>query len=82
MEFLASKESDVQAIAVGCLQTYNFPFLKPYNESFDRLMDDATFREELVKYSSENADSSIFKEDHKNKLMPILIRYLKIVVWK
>lgn len=76
MNFLVSKEHDVQLLALNCLRTYNFPYLKPYTDSFDKLMDDATFRDELVRYSSENADASIYQEEHKHQLMPILIRYI------
>lgn len=72
MEFLTNKEADIQKKTLDCLHSYKFPYLKPYIESFERLMDDTTFREELVKISSLN--ENIYKEEHKEKLMPILIR--------
>lgn len=74
MEFLCSKEHDLQLKALTCLYTYKFPYLKPYAENFEKLMDDTSFREELVKFSSE--DESEYKAEHKEKLMPILTRLL------
>ena len=74
MEFLCSKEHNLQLKALTCLHTYKFPYLKPYTENFEKLMDDSTFREELVKFSSEN--ESDYKPEHKEQLMPILIRYI------
>ena len=73
MEFLTNKEHDIQKKSLECLHTYKFPYLKPYLEIFEKMMDDTTFREVLVKICSEN--EPVFKEDHKEKLMPILIRY-------
>ena len=72
MEFLSHREHDVQKKTLECLQTYKFPYLKPYHEDFEKLMDDSTFREELVKICS--LDEPVFKEDHKEHLMPIVIR--------
>jgi len=72
LDLLSNKEHEVQNKALNCLHSYKFQYLKPYRENFDKLMDDSTFREELVKISS--ADEPVFKTEHKQELMSILIR--------
>lgn len=71
---LTYKDNEVQTLALGCLMAYKFAYLKPYKENFDKLMNDTTFRDELVVFSTNTEEETLVKNEHKPDLMPVLIR--------
>lgn len=73
LDLLTNKDNEVQTLALNCFHTYKFPYLKPYSENLDKLMNDSTFRDELTLFSS---NSELLQKEHREKLMPILIRLL------
>ncbi|XP_068744813.1 small subunit processome component 20 homolog [Montipora capricornis] len=75
MRFLTQKESEVQKLAVKCLMTYKFNYLQPYKENVERLLEDENFREELAHFSVDE-ERGIVDSNHREGLMPILIRLL------
>ncbi|XP_065645061.1 small subunit processome component 20 homolog isoform X3 [Hydra vulgaris] len=75
LDFLISKDNEIQSLTIDCLMTYKFRYLKPYAENFKKLMNDATFRDELLLFSTDK-ENEVLKEEHRSDLMPILIRLL------
>lgn len=74
MRFLTHREGEVQNLAVKCLMTYKFNYLKPYKEHIERLLDDENFRDELAHFSVDE-ETGIVDTSHREGLMPVLIRY-------
>jgi len=75
LELLTNKEGDLQSLAVNCLMTYKFPYMVTYAENFDKLLNDTTFRDELMLFTSAG-DDKLVQDDHRSNVMPILIRLL------
>ena len=74
MRFMAHREGEVQNLALKCLMTYKFNYLKPYKENIERLLDDENFRDELAHFSVDE-ETGIVDTSHREGLMPVLIRY-------
>ncbi|XP_064596875.1 small subunit processome component 20 homolog [Liolophura sinensis] len=74
-QLLLHQEEEIQKVAFSCLLTYRWKYLMPYKENFERLMDEETFREELVLFSLDEQSSPI-DQGHRPQLLPILFRLL------
>ncbi|XP_041354948.1 small subunit processome component 20 homolog [Gigantopelta aegis] len=74
-EFVQHKNNDVQKMAFQCLMTYKPAYLVPYRENFLRILDDKTFKEEIVLFSIDE-ESSIIKTEHRNELLTVLMGIL------
>ncbi|KAM8820065.1 small subunit processome component 20 homolog [Eudromia elegans] len=74
-QLLSHQDQSVQRIALDCIMTYKHPHLLPYRENLQRLLDDKTFKEEIVHFniSEENA---VVKMEHRPVLIPVLMRIL------
>ncbi|XP_014674071.1 PREDICTED: small subunit processome component 20 homolog [Priapulus caudatus] len=55
--------------------TYKHAYLAPYRENFERLLDDKTFRIEIVHFSV-SEDNPAIEEQHRAGVLPILMRIL------
>lgn len=75
MELLVHKDLVVQKTTFDCIMAYKHNFLVPYRENFNRLLDDTTFKSELVLFSIDQEGGQINKE-HRSQLLPILMRIL------
>ncbi|KAK7480717.1 hypothetical protein BaRGS_00028085, partial [Batillaria attramentaria] len=62
-------------VKLDCVMTYRYKFLTPYRENFERLLDDKTFKTEVVLFSVD-AESSEIKPEHRQDLLPVLMRIL------
>ncbi|KAK7107774.1 small subunit processome component 20 homolog [Littorina saxatilis] len=74
-QFLEHKNSKVQKMAFKCIMTYKYKFLTPYRENFERLLDDKTFKTEVVQFSVDEESTEI-KPEHRQDLLPVLMRIL------
>ncbi|XP_066264950.1 small subunit processome component 20 homolog [Branchiostoma lanceolatum] len=74
-EMLKHREQDVQRSALACLMTYKAPYLTPYSDNLDRLLQDKEFREELTHFSIDQ-ESSVVQQEHREGLLPVLFRLL------
>ncbi|XP_078582715.1 small subunit processome component 20 homolog isoform X3 [Branchiostoma floridae x Branchiostoma japonicum] len=74
-EMLKHREQDVQRAALACLMTYKAPYLTPYSDNLDRLLQDKEFREELTLFSIDQ-DNSVVQQEHREGLLPVLFRLL------
>ncbi|XP_046556646.1 LOW QUALITY PROTEIN: small subunit processome component 20 homolog [Haliotis rubra] len=74
-ELLHHKDLSVQKAAFSCVVTYNHKYLNPYKENFSRLLDDKTFKEEIIAFSIDPGNTQI-KADHRQNLLPVLMGVL------
>uniref|UniRef100_H0V054 UTP20 small subunit processome component n=1 Tax=Cavia porcellus TaxID=10141 RepID=H0V054_CAVPO len=75
LQLLLHQDQTVQKITLDCIMTYKHPHILPYRENLQRLLDDKTFKEEIVHFSI-SEDSAVVKTAHRAELFPILMRIL------
>jgi hypothetical protein len=73
LTLLTQKDGEIQKLAIACLMAYKFNYLLPYKENLDRLMEDKTFRDELMCFSSDEELNVVISE-HRADFIHILIR--------
>ncbi|KAK5977308.1 Down-regulated in metastasis [Trichostrongylus colubriformis] len=72
----------VQKSALACIFSYRDKSLLPYKENFERLLDEKTFREQLVLFTiNEEENNSIVHLDHRQAVMHVLLRFLYGKLW-
>ncbi|XP_053937766.1 small subunit processome component 20 homolog [Cuculus canorus] len=75
IQLLSHQDQNVQRIALDCIMTYKHPHLLPYRENLQRLLEDKTFKEEIVHFSI-SEETSVVKMEHRPDLIPVLMRIL------
>ncbi|XP_052022007.1 small subunit processome component 20 homolog [Apodemus sylvaticus] len=75
LQLLLHQDQAVQKIALDCIMTYRHPHILPYRENLQRLLEDRSFKEEIVHFSI-SEDSTVVKAAHRADLFPILMRIL------
>ncbi|XP_054974485.1 small subunit processome component 20 homolog [Sorex araneus] len=75
LQLLLHQDQTVQRITLDCIMTYKHPHLLPYRENLQRLLEDRTFKEEIVHFSI-SEDNTVVKTAHRADLFPILMRIL------
>jgi len=75
LDMLKSKSAKIQLEAFRCLLTYKNSYLVSYREHLESLIDEKSFRNELVLFSIDDTNSVILDE-HRTNLMPVLMRIL------
>ena len=73
LEMLMHRDNEIQQFVWSCLKTYKFDYLKPYEEHFDKLFQDSTFRDALTLFSASEEDQ-VIRLDHRSSLIHILCR--------
>ncbi|XP_048356593.1 small subunit processome component 20 homolog isoform X1 [Sphaerodactylus townsendi] len=74
-QLLSHQDQNVQKIALDCIMTYKHPHLLPYRENLQRLLEDKSFKEEIVHFSI-SEENTIIKTEHRPELVPVLMRIL------
>ncbi|KAM6301905.1 small subunit processome component 20 homolog isoform 2-T2 [Podargus strigoides] len=74
-QLLSHQDQNVQRIALDCIMTYKHPHLLPYRENLQRLLEDKSFKEEIVHFSI-SEETSVVKMEHRPDLIPVLMRIL------
>ncbi|KAL4233743.1 hypothetical protein ACF0H5_008423 [Mactra antiquata] len=74
-DLLIHKNTVIQKTAFQCIMTYKYSYLIPYRENFNRLLDDKTFKDEIVVFSIDHENGTIDK-GHRDYVMPVLMRIL------
>lgn len=74
-QLLSHQDQNVQRIALDCIMTYKHPHLLPYRENLQRLLEDKSFKEEIVHFSI-SEENTIVKVEHRPHLVPVLMRIL------
>nr|XP_020021683.1 small subunit processome component 20 homolog [Castor canadensis] len=75
LQLLLHQDQMVQKITLDCIMTYKHPHILPYRESLQRLLEDRSFKEEIVHFSI-SEDNTVVKPAHRADLFPILMRIL------
>ncbi|XP_062932413.1 small subunit processome component 20 homolog isoform X2 [Cynocephalus volans] len=75
LQLLLHQDQTVQKITLDCIMTYKHPHILPYRENLQRLLEDRSFKEEIVHFSI-SEDNTIVKTAHRADLFPILMRIL------
>ncbi|XP_054845011.1 small subunit processome component 20 homolog [Eublepharis macularius] len=74
-QLLSHQDQNVQKIALDCIMTYKHPHLLPYRENLQRLLEDKSFKEEIVHFSI-SEENTVIKTEHRPELVPIVMRIL------
>ncbi|XP_064011087.1 small subunit processome component 20 homolog [Pogoniulus pusillus] len=74
-QLLSHQDQNVQRIALDCIMTYKHPHLLPYRENLQRLLEDKSFKEEIVHFSI-SEETAVVKAEHRPDLIPVLMRIL------
>uniref|UniRef100_A0A8C5V384 UTP20 small subunit processome component n=1 Tax=Microcebus murinus TaxID=30608 RepID=A0A8C5V384_MICMU len=75
LQLLLHQDQTVQKIALDCIMTYKHPHILPYRENLQRLLEDRSFKEEIVHFSI-SEDNTVVKTAHRPDLFPVLMRIL------
>ncbi|KAB0398882.1 hypothetical protein E2I00_007749, partial [Balaenoptera physalus] len=75
LQLLLHQDQMVQKITLDCIMTYKHPHILPYRENLKRLLEDRSFKEEIVHFSI-SEDNTVVKAAHRADLFPILMRIL------
>ena len=73
LEMLMHRDSEIQQLVWSCLKTYKFDYLKPYEEHFDKLFQNSTFRDALTLFSASEEDQ-VIRLDHRKSFINVLCR--------
>ncbi|XP_005089362.1 small subunit processome component 20 homolog isoform X2 [Aplysia californica] len=74
-QLLKNRNSSIQKAAFECLVTYKSPHILPYRENFNRLLDDKTFKSEIILFRVDEENSEV-KDGDRDGLLPVLMRIL------
>lgn len=75
LQLLLHQDQAVQKITLDCIMTYRHPHILPYRENLQRLLEDRSFKEEIVHFNI-SEDNTVVKAAHRADLFPILMRIL------
>ena len=75
LNMLKSKSAKIQLEAFRCLLTYKQSFLVSYKEHLELLINEKSFRNELVLFSIDDTNS-VIQNEHRTDLMPVIMRIL------
>ena len=70
---LSNRDNDIQQLAFNCLRMYKFPYLLPYVSHFDKILQDSTFKDELMLFTH-GGESGVVQPEHRSNTLEILIR--------
>lgn len=73
---LKSGDSSVQLSALKCILTWKTPAVLAYASNLENLLDETLFRDELMKFIQVEEEESIIQSNHREALMPVLLRIL------
>ncbi|XP_062989767.1 small subunit processome component 20 homolog [Elgaria multicarinata webbii] len=74
-QLLTHQDQNVQKVALDCIMTYKDPHLLPYRENLQRLLEDKSFKEEIVHFSI-SEENTVVKALHRPALVPVVMRIL------
>ncbi|CAN7995062.1 unnamed protein product, partial [Ixodes hexagonus] len=76
LDLLAFRDCQVQKLAFACIVSYGHKFLLPYKEHFERLLDEGSFRSELLLFNVDDGEEGALHADHRPEVIPVLMRVL------
>ncbi|XP_070382892.1 small subunit processome component 20 homolog [Dermacentor albipictus] len=76
LDLLTFRDPEVQKLAFACIASYGQKFLTPYRENFERLLDEASFRSEVVLFNVDDGGEGAVRAEHRTDVIPVLMRVL------
>ncbi|KAF8430325.1 armadillo-type protein [Tirmania nivea] len=73
---LKSGDPRVQLSALRCILTWKTPAILAYASNLENLLNETLFRDELTKFIQVDEEESIIQSNHREALMPVLLRIL------
>ncbi|KAF8770179.1 Small subunit processome component 20 like protein [Argiope bruennichi] len=74
-ELLSNTDPKIQKLAFDCVMTFGYKYLTPYKENFYRILDNKTFKTEVVLFSVDT-ENKVIAEEHRMDALAILMRIL------
>ncbi|KAG8439453.1 hypothetical protein GDO86_005604 [Hymenochirus boettgeri] len=74
-QLLCHQDQEVQKVTLDCVLSYKHPHLLPYKENLERLLEDKSFKEEIVHFGI-SKENSVVKSFHRADVIPVLMRIL------
>ncbi|CAL1294349.1 unnamed protein product [Larinioides sclopetarius] len=74
-ELLTNTDPKIQKLAFDCVMTFGYKYLTPYKENFYRILDNKTFKTEVVLFSVDT-ENKVIAEEHRMDALAILMRIL------
>lgn len=75
MELLTHRNSDIQKLALDCINAYKLKYIQPYKDHLYNLINDSKFKEAISTFNIDK-ESNILQPEHRPQLMPIVMRIL------
>ncbi|GFU14946.1 small subunit processome component 20 homolog [Trichonephila clavipes] len=72
-ELLTFSDLTIQKLAFDCILTFNYKYLTPYKENFYRILDNKTFKNEIVLFNVDT-ENHVIAEEHRIGALTILMR--------
>ncbi|XP_061662596.1 small subunit processome component 20 homolog [Syngnathoides biaculeatus] len=72
---LCHQDKKIQQVALQCILTYKDPFVVPYKDNLEKLLDDKHFKEEIVHFNI-SEETGVVDASHRAGLIPLLMRIL------
>lgn len=72
-ELLTHKNPDVQRAVLKCIMTYKHKYLMPYSDHLYKLIDDKSFKDEVVLFRIDS-ESNLIRPEHRGDLIPVVMR--------
>ncbi|XP_050392090.2 small subunit processome component 20 homolog [Patella vulgata] len=74
-QFLQHQDPEIQTIAFKCLLCYKFKYITPYKDHILNILNNTTFKEELIVFGLDE-EITIIKTEHRKDILPLLLRIL------
>ena len=76
LALLSNGDVEIQKSALKAILTWKDHAITEYQENLFHLLDDARFRDEISVFLDVGADQSLVKEEHRGRLLPVVLRLL------
>ncbi|XP_077399499.1 small subunit processome component 20 homolog [Vanacampus margaritifer] len=74
-QLLCHQDQEIQRVALQCILTYKDPYIVPYKDNLEKLLDDKHFKEEIVHFNI-SEETGVVDASHRAGLIPLLMRIL------
>lgn len=76
LSLLCNGDAELQKPALQALLAWKPPAVEPYREELFKFLDNDRFREQLSVFLGVGSEDSVIKDEHRQVLMPVLLRVL------
>jgi U3 small nucleolar RNA-associated protein 20 len=76
LALLSNGDVEIQKSALKAILAWKDHAITDYQENLFHLLDDARFRDEISVFLDVGSDQSLVKEEHRSRLLPVLLRLL------